>query len=457
MAGDIIKAKVVFDTSAVSGPMGKLAGNGSGSVGGALGGMSGKGGGIKGLLGAGAMAGAVAAGVTVLLKAVKTGFEAVKRASPQLQATLSIFSKGIMMVLRPIGDAISSIFRPLAIRFLRWSIEFYKTFKDSMKELKDKFSIFGEKKEGTSGAVGKLGELGGDVKAYQDTRQAIEENSEAFGGLSNLVLTFVQNLELLHGIWLILWGTIKILTGSLIILGEIFLYFVDKVIGPLIPLLNLVADIFLSIGQFISDIGTAWYDLATGGSVEDFKKAVSEAFGKLIGNLKQAFIGFWETVKIKIAEFGQGIIDGVKKDWEAIKVFFTEIVPSWILMGFNVIKSFFTETIPDWFRSMVSKVKDLLSTIPFIGGMFEGRQHGGGVSAGKSYMVGENGPEMFTSSQSGNISPSGSFGGGGSVTININAMDASGIDSTVLDKITDAVYNSMRRGMSGMTTETIGG
>ena len=42
------------------------------------------------------------------------------------------------------------------------------------------------------------------------------------------------------------------------------------------------------------------------------------------------------------------------------------------------------------------------------------RQHGGPVSAGRRYKVGEAGPEMFVPSQSGRIEPNGSSGGGAS-------------------------------------------
>lgn len=43
---------------------------------------------------------------------------------------------------------------------------------------------------------------------------------------------------------------------------------------------------------------------------------------------------------------------------------------------------------------------------------------GGPAAAGSTYLVGENGPELFTPAVSGNVSPNGSFGGG--VTVNIN-------------------------------------
>ena len=53
---------------------------------------------------------------------------------------------------------------------------------------------------------------------------------------------------------------------------------------------------------------------------------------------------------------------------------------------------------------------------------------GGPVRQGKSYIVGEAGPELFTANTSGAISPSGAFGGGGGVNITINgAIDPEGV------------------------------
>jgi phage-related minor tail protein len=54
---------------------------------------------------------------------------------------------------------------------------------------------------------------------------------------------------------------------------------------------------------------------------------------------------------------------------------------------------------------------------------FGGALAGGGpVAPGSTYLVGENGPELFSPSQSGRIVPSGQFGGG--ITVNIYAQDA---------------------------------
>ena len=45
---------------------------------------------------------------------------------------------------------------------------------------------------------------------------------------------------------------------------------------------------------------------------------------------------------------------------------------------------------------------------------------GGSVSGGKSYIVGEQGPELFTPGSSGTITPNDQLGGGGNITLNIN-------------------------------------
>jgi hypothetical protein len=49
------------------------------------------------------------------------------------------------------------------------------------------------------------------------------------------------------------------------------------------------------------------------------------------------------------------------------------------------------------------------------------RAGGGSVTAGQPYLVGERGPELFMPGRSGGIAPTGSFGGGASVVVNVDA------------------------------------
>jgi hypothetical protein len=55
------------------------------------------------------------------------------------------------------------------------------------------------------------------------------------------------------------------------------------------------------------------------------------------------------------------------------------------------------------------------------------RANGGPVMSGGSYIVGERGPELFTPSSSGNITPNNAMGGGANITVNVNGGDPNSI------------------------------
>ncbi|MCY3981270.1 MAG: phage tail tape measure protein, partial [Alphaproteobacteria bacterium] len=61
-----------------------------------------------------------------------------------------------------------------------------------------------------------------------------------------------------------------------------------------------------------------------------------------------------------------------------------------------------------------SQIFSLLGSfgLPLPGGLVPGRQFGGPVNAGRPYIVGESGPELFVPGQNGQVVPNGSFGGG---------------------------------------------
>lgn len=71
-----------------------------------------------------------------------------------------------------------------------------------------------------------------------------------------------------------------------------------------------------------------------------------------------------------------------------------------------------------------ASVRALLGKLP-------GREHGGEVQAGRSYIVGEKRPEVFTPNVSGRIEPSVPSGGGSHFTFNISAMDGANVESVI--------------------------
>jgi hypothetical protein len=83
----------------------------------------------------------------------------------------------------------------------------------------------------------------------------------------------------------------------------------------------------------------------------------------------------------------------------------------------------------------IEKALDLLDRVRTSGGRlgieeqrFRGpRALGGPVAGGSTYLVGERGPELFTPSSSGNITPNHAMGGGANITVNVNGGDPNSI------------------------------
>lgn len=68
-------------------------------------------------------------------------------------------------------------------------------------------------------------------------------------------------------------------------------------------------------------------------------------------------------------------------------------------------------------------------------GTLEGRRAAGGyISSGKTYLVGERGPELFTSNGSGNITPNNKIGGS-NITVNINGSVSDNNLQTIISEI----------------------
>jgi hypothetical protein len=84
-----------------------------------------------------------------------------------------------------------------------------------------------------------------------------------------------------------------------------------------------------------------------------------------------------------------------------------------------------------------------------VGGLFGGKKASGGiVDSSHSYIVGENGPEMFTPGTSGNITPNGALmSGGGGTQVNYN-IDARGADPGSEHRIKAAIKESEDRAVA---------
>jgi hypothetical protein len=107
-----------------------------------------------------------------------------------------------------------------------------------------------------------------------------------------------------------------------------------------------------------------------------------------------------------------GLWDGIKGVWESIS--------SWVS---NKVQ-WLSDKLSFWKSSQATMGGGTFNGIPI-----QGRAVGGSINAGQTYMVGEKGPELFTSNQSGTIIPNHRLSSAGtniSVTITGNTLMGDG-------------------------------
>jgi len=117
--------------------------------------------------------------------------------------------------------------------------------------------------------------------------------------------------------------------------------------------------------------------------------------------IQSLYDGIASSVETGLVDAIEGAINGTKTLGDVARSVFTQIQRSLIQFGVNA----------------------FLGGLPGIGGFF--RANGGVVSAGKSYMVGERGPEMFVPNAGGRIVPNSDMGSSTNVVVNVDASGSS--------------------------------
>jgi hypothetical protein len=143
------------------------------------------------------------------------------------------------------------------------------------------------------------------------------------------------------------------------------------------------------------------------------------------------------VVAYKKSETFRDIVDSLFEAWKKIGNFIKDFIIGYF--------EFLLKTI-DKVKDAIINMGNAIKNSPVgkaISGIFDGfKAAGGPVRQGRQYVVGEQGPELFTANTSGSISPAGSFGGGGGVNITINgAIDPEGVRRS----LENLFQNSARR------------
>ena len=117
--------------------------------------------------------------------------------------------------------------------------------------------------------------------------------------------------------------------------------------------------------------------------------------------LNELYSSITSTVETGLVDAIEGAINGTKTLGDVARSVFSQIQRSLISFGVNA----------------------FLGGLPGIGQFF--RANGGPVSSGKSYMVGERGPEMFVPNAGGRVVPNSDMGGSTNVVVNVDASGSS--------------------------------
>ena len=186
--------------------------------------------------------------------------------------------------------------------------------------------------------------------------------------------------------------------------GEnIFADLYNYLIRPFIVFGYMIGDwLYDAIIKPVFDFGVKIGDWLFNAIIAPVSNAISNAIIWIVNLLTNVFTevgAFLVNIGVWIWEFILGGLDFIKdigiKIWDFIKNALSSIAD----LG---------SKIWGWIRSALGS----------IGSIFGGkRADGGPVSGGQSYLVGERGPEIFTPSSAGNITPNGA---GGSITINVS-------------------------------------
>lgn len=219
------------------------------------------------------------------------------------------------------------------------------------------------------------------------------------------------------------------------------------VLDAITPMINTVVNVVIpAITGFMESIGG--------------KEGLTNAFKTYIDLVKNIFQPVLEGFKFAFDQIKNAVI-GNKDEFEALFKFLKDFVAPLlggvlklaiqgigIALGvvINVVGTLIGgfEKLFDIVKSVVGAIQSLISlaknnpVVRGIGGAIDSafggfRADGGSVQAGKSYVVGERGAEMFVPSSNGTIVPNSGMGGS-TINITVNgAIDAEGTARTIVD------------------------
>ena len=449
---DIIKARIVFDTKGLSGLAGAAPGGGGGG-----GRRTGFGGLIESFKKTGGIVGKIAAGVAggmALFAGAKALIGKMVDSSPLLQASIQMLQKSLEFILRPIGDAIGFILKPFALLMMRWAISFYKNalpvIKEALESLGAQFAkpLVGAAAGGPGAAEEAIGTIGQLSENMVDAQYAMAEASAETGSFTEKMLALIpaaalESLIAIKDAFVALWN-------ALVALGT----FLFELLKPVLQLIAILGA-FALLGA-LKLITFAFLGL----------QVLLQLLSALLLAAAEGMKEIWYWLGELVVYIAEHFIQGLKNLGAVLSYFFTEVIPAaWESMKQKIgliIDSLKEKLIGAW-ESIKSKIVGIIESIKSklsfgLGGKTTEEK----ATKVKDFIL--SGDRLIQTSPQdtliGTKNPGALLNGGGAgpmnVTINISALDASSINSSVIGKISEALEKQHRRGILGRTIQATG-
>jgi hypothetical protein len=218
------------------------------------------------------------------------------------------------------------------------------------------------------------------------------------------------------------------------------------VLDAITPLINTVVNTVIpALAKFVDSVGG--------------KDGLTAVFSTYVDTAKKVFIPIFEGIKFAFDQVKDAVMAN-KEEFAALFEFLSKYIAPLLggvlkiaIQGIGIALGIVIEivgTLIGGFERLfaiigkvIGKIQDMIKlfrnnpAVQGIGGLIDAafggfRANGGSVSAGKSYVVGERGAEMFVPSQNGTIIPNGGMGGTINITVN-GAIDSEGTARTIVD------------------------
>jgi hypothetical protein len=316
--------------------------------------------------------------------------------------------------------------------------------------------------DGNFGALKKLGvPLDENIIKTKDFDAAAAALAATFEGqASTQADTFAGKMARLN----VAFGEAKETVGAYVLdaITPLLSTFVDKGIPAITNFANTLgqklgpafAQIFTFVRDELLPVLIKWWKFL----YEEVIPAIGSIVGPVLEGLRDAFFKIKKVIADNSEEL-QPFFDLLKQIWEFTKKYLAPflgtvfkaslesiaIAVSILVTGFSSLVSFITAA-----YNMAKKLVEYIASNPILKGIGSllgdafggGKAMGGPVISGSSYFVGERGPEIFTPSVSGMITPNNRLGGG-NTTINLNvsgAIDPEGTARTIIDVLNNSFY-----------------